>query len=87
MEHATTVFIADSAEDFCVGLTAALQRAGGFHVVGTAGDGETAIRMIEERKPDVLILDLMLPKKDGVAVLKAAANMDKKPIPLAITTC
>ena len=86
MEHATTVFIADSAEDFCVGLTAVLQRAGGFHVVGTAGDGETAIRMIEERKPDVLILDLMLPKKDGVAVLKAAASMDKKPIPLAITT-
>ena len=56
MEHTTTVFIADSAEDFCSGLTAVLQRAGGFHVVGTAGDGETAIRMIEERKPDILIL-------------------------------
>ena len=48
MEHATTVFIADSAEDFCTALTAALQRADGFHVVGTAGDGEQAIRMIEE---------------------------------------
>ena len=39
MEHATTVFIADRAEDFCAGLTAALQRADGFHVVGTTGDG------------------------------------------------
>ncbi len=83
MEHATTVFIADSAEDFCSGLTAALQRAGGFQVVGTAGDGETAIRMIEDRKPDILILDLMLPKKDGIAVLK---SVDRKPIVLATTS-
>ena len=60
MEHVTTVFIADSAEEFCTGLTAALQRSGGFQVVGTANDGEQAIRMITERKPEVLVLDLML---------------------------
>lgn len=83
MEHATTVFIADSAEDFCTGLTAALQRADGFHVVGTANDGEQAIRMIEERKPEVLVLDLMLAKKDGISILKSIANMERKPITLA----
>nr|MBQ8244437.1 sporulation transcription factor Spo0A [Oscillospiraceae bacterium] len=83
MEHATTVFIADSAEDFCAGLTAALQRSDGFHVVGTAGDGEQAIRMIGERKPEVLVLDLMLPKKDGISVLKAIADMERKPVVLA----
>ena len=83
MEHATTVFIADSAEDFCTGLTAALQQADGFHVVGTAGDGEQAIRMIEERKPDILVLDLMLAKKDGISVLKAIAGMEHRPITLA----
>ena len=83
MEHATTVFIADSAEDFCAGLTAALQRADGFHVVGTALDGEQAVRMIDERRPEVLVLDLMLPKKDGISVLKAIAHMDRKPITLA----
>lgn len=79
----TTVFIADSAEDFTSGLSAALQRADGFHVLGTAGDGELAIRMIEEKKPDILILDLMLPKKDGIAVLKAISAMERKPIALA----
>ena len=57
MEHTSTVFIADSAEDFCSGLTAALQRADGFRVLGTAGDGEQAIRMIEEKKPYILVLD------------------------------
>ena len=83
MEKTTTVFIADSAEDFTSGLSAALQRADGFHVLGTAGDGELAIRMIEEKKPDILILDLMLPKKDGIAVLKAISAMERKPIVLA----
>ncbi len=83
MEHTTTVFIADSAEDFCAGLSSALQRADGFQVVGTAADGEQAIRLILERRPDVLVLDLMLPKKDGIGVLKAIAGMDRKPITLA----
>ena len=83
MEHATTVFIADSAEDFCTGLTAALQRASGFHVVGTASDGEQTIRMVAERKPDILVLDLMLPKKDGIAVMKAITELDHPPAVLA----
>ncbi|MBQ6719761.1 MAG: sporulation transcription factor Spo0A [Oscillospiraceae bacterium] len=86
MEHATTVFIADSAEDFCAGLTAALQRAGGFQVVGTAADGEQAVRMIAQLKPDVLVLDLMLSKLDGISVLKNLAGMESKPVTLA-TSC
>ena len=83
MEQVTSVFIADSAEDFCIGLSAALQRDQGFQVVGTANDGEQAIRLITERKPDVLVLDLMLSKQDGIAVLKAIAGMDRKPVTLA----
>ena len=83
MEHVTTVFIADSAEEFCSGLTSALQRADGFQVVGTASDGEQAIHMIMERKPDVLVLDLMLSKQDGISVLKAISGMEHRPITLA----
>ena len=86
MEHATTVFIADGAEDFCTGLSAALQRAGGFQVIGTANDGEQAIRSIQQLKPDILVLDLMLSKQDGISVLKNISGMDRKPVTLA-TTC
>ena len=85
MEQLTKVLIADSAEDFCTGLTAALQRAGGFQVVGTANDGEQAIRMIPERNPDVLVLDLMLSKQDGISVLKSLQAQDRRPITLATT--
>ena len=39
MEHVTTVLIAESTDDFCTALTAALQHADGFQVGGTANDG------------------------------------------------
>ena len=85
MEHATKVFIADSAEEFTSALSAALQRADGFQVVGTAADGEQALRQLEETKPDILVLDLMLSKRDGLGVLKAMERWDRKPITLATT--
>ena len=86
MEHVTTVFIADSTEDFCTGLTAMLQRFDGFQVVGTATDGEQAIRQIAQLRPDVLVLDLMLSKQDGISVLKSLAGMDRKPATLAVSS-
>ena len=83
MDTNTTVMIADNTEDFCQGLTAALQRTGGFQVIGTACDGEQAVRMVTERKPDILVLDMMLPKRDGISILKAISAMERKPITLA----
>ena len=83
MDNLTTVFIADNAEEFSSGLTAALGRNGGFRIVGTASDGEAAITMIKERAPQILVLDLMLPKQDGISVLKAISNMERKPLVLA----
>ena len=83
MDKRTTVFIADNAEEFCSALTAALARADGFQVVGTALDGEQAIRQVEKLKPDILVLDLMLSKQDGISVLKAISGMEKRPVTLA----
>ena len=83
MEHATSIFIADSTEEFCNSLITQLQRIGGFQIAGTANDGEQAIRMITEKKPDILVLDLMLSKQDGISVLKAIDRMERKPITLA----
>ena len=80
MENCTSVLIADNSEEFCNSLSAILQRTEGFRVVGTANDGEQAIRLINEKKPDILVLDLMLAKQDGIAVLK---NLDRKPVTLA----
>ena len=83
MDNLTSIVIADNTEEFCSALTGALQRAGGFHVLGTANDGEQAIRLVTERKPEILVLDLMLTKQDGLSVLKAIASMERKPAVLA----
>ncbi|MBQ9761564.1 MAG: sporulation transcription factor Spo0A [Oscillospiraceae bacterium] len=80
MNEQTTVFIADNSEEFCSQLAAAVRQAGGFQVLGTATDGEQALRFLEERRVDVLVLDMMLPKRDGIAILKA---LDRKPATLA----
>ena len=83
MDNQTTVIIADNTEEFCNQLTGALKRANGFQVLATANDGEQAIRLVTERKPDVLVLDLMLAKQDGLSVLKAIAGMERPPVTLA----
>ena len=83
MDNHTTVIIADNSEEFSSLLTEHLKRADGFQVIGTANDGEQAIRMVTERKPDILVLDLMLAKQDGLSVLKAISAMERKPVTLA----
>ena len=83
MDKITTVLIADNSEDFCTQLKAALQQSPGFGVVGTVSDGEQVLRILQERKVDVLVLDMMLPKKDGIGVMRAIAAMDRKPVTLA----
>ena len=83
MDNQTTVIIADNTEEFCSALSSALQRSDGFQIVGTANDGEQAIRMVTERKPNILVLDMMLAKKDGISVLKAISTMQPRPVVLA----
>ncbi len=83
MEKKSSVLIADGSEDFCNSLRSVLQRSDRFQVAGVANDGEQAIRMLEERKPDILVLDLMLAKRDGITVLKTIAGSDHQPSILA----
>ena len=83
MDKFTTVFIADNSEEFCTQLTAALQKSQGFQVVGAANDGEQTLRALTELRPEVLVLDMMLPKRDGISVLRALSGMEKRPVTLA----
>lgn len=83
MDNRTTVIIADNTEEFCSTLSSALQRADGFQVIGTVNDGEQAVKLVSEKKPDILVLDMMLAKKDGIAVLKSISQMERRPVVLA----
>ena len=48
------------------GLRDALEASGRFDVVGLAGDGEEAVRIVEGLSPDVVVMDVKMPGKDGI---------------------
>ena len=79
-----SVLIADSSEEFCAQLKDKLQ-ALGYAVMPTAADGQQAVTCMESQRPDIIILDLMLPKLDGIAVLKAAAKLQPRPACLVMS--
>ncbi len=62
----TRVMIVDDHQIVRVGLTQVLEQTGEFEVVGQAGDGEEAVRIAAEVAPDVVVMDVMMPGKDGV---------------------
>ena len=60
------VMIVDDHSIVRVGLKQVLDQSGEFEVVGEAADGEEAVRVAADVSPDVVVMDVMMPKKDGV---------------------
>ncbi len=55
--------------------------------VGIAADGELGFKKIQEEKPDIVLLDIVLPKMDGLEVLKKAKEAPElKSIPIVLLT-
>lgn len=77
--------IADGSEDFCQELKRLLDQRQGLEVVGLVSDGQQAVEQLQRLKPDVLIMDLMLSKMDGIAVLRQAAALERVPVSLVLT--
>ena len=68
------------------GLRALLKLNPDFTVVAEASDGEEAIGVIEREKPDVVLLDLRMPRLDGVGVLRRLRERGTLPPALILTT-
>jgi NarL family two-component system response regulator LiaR len=64
------IIIADDHAVVREGTRALLERETDFEVVGEAGDGEEAVRLIKETNPDVAILDISMPKINGIEVTR-----------------
>ena len=75
------VLVVDDNKRIVSLLKDVLSRDEQMQVVGTAGDGEEAIKMITFLKPDVVLLDLIMPKIDGLGVMERLnhLSLEKKP--------
>ena len=69
METKTRVLTADANLDFCKMLEKMAAAENDMEVVGKAADGMEALAKIAELRPDIVLLDLVLPKLDGLEVL------------------
>lgn len=79
------VLIADSGEDFRFLMADTIEAEEDMVVVGTAGDGIEAIEMAAEKHPDVIVMDLVLTKLDGLGVLGRLAQMPKTPAVIIVS--
>lgn len=70
MSRKLRIMLADDHRLLRSGLKLLLQRDPGIEVVGEASDGIQALKLYLQLKPDILILDLSMPHKDGIECLK-----------------
>ncbi|RNC63197.1 MAG: Stage 0 sporulation protein A [Candidatus Dichloromethanomonas elyunquensis] len=75
------VVVADDNKDFNDILCEYLNYQEGIEVIGTAGNGEDALDLILSKRPDIVVLDMIMPKLDGVSVLEKINSMplERKP--------
>jgi len=69
-----SIVLADDHLLVRAGIKAILEQHGGFNVVAEAADGLEAIAMVREHKPDLLLLDLSMPKLSGLEVARRLAE-------------
>ncbi len=79
------VLIADDHPILREGLRKLLEDAGGFEVVGQAADGVEAVRLARETRPDVLLLDLAMPRASGLDALRELSTAPSPPGVLILT--
>ena len=86
-QKSISVLIADDNKEFGEILSEYLKSQNDIEVIGVAKDGLEAFDMILSRKPDVAILDIIMPHLDGLGVLEKinSAQMSKRPLCIMLT--
>ena len=81
------VAIADDNQRTVEMMTELLEQESDIEVIASADDGEEALRIIKEKQPDVILLDIIMPKLDGIGVLERLQTEDlsKRPIIIMVS--
>jgi DNA-binding NarL/FixJ family response regulator len=82
----TTVVLADDQRVVREGLATLLGLLPDIDVVGTAADGEEAVALVERLRPDVVLMDLRMPRCDGVAATRRLREQGSPTHVVVLTT-
>jgi DNA-binding NarL/FixJ family response regulator len=80
------VLLADDQRVVREGLGTLLGLLDGIELVGTAADGEEAIVLAARHEPDVVLMDLRMPRVDGIEAIRVLAERGERPRTIALTT-
>lgn len=64
------ILIVDDHEFTRLGLSSGIRRKSGFAIAGEAGNGEEAVQFVQENQPDVVLMDIGLPRMDGITATR-----------------
>ncbi len=80
------VLIADDQSLVRTGLRTILDNSGGFDIVAEAGDGHEAVARVREHHPDVVLMDVRMPRLDGIAATEIIRAQPGAPHVIVLTT-
>ena len=76
MKHEASVLIVDDHPVFRRGLREVIEEGRRFKVVAEASDGEQGLRMVTEAKPDIAVIDIDMPRLNGLEMVRAIRKME-----------
>lgn len=86
MDNPISVLLCDDHQIVRMGLKTVIELKEGFSVVGEACNGEEAVELARQLHPSVIVMDIMMPRKNGVEAIREILENDSEAKILVLTT-